>query len=117
MYGVGDTTRPVGEELPSPLPCVCVWPQEQELVEEQNQEISSWHDQKEQLELEAKQTRAELARLEDQISQLAVEDAKVSSGLACLELTSLLAEAVGHVALAEGQQQVLFTTVVRVELK
>ena len=61
-----------------PLTSLLVWRQEQELVEERNQEICSLRDEREPLEQEAKQTRAEIARLEDQIRESAVEDAKVS---------------------------------------
>ena len=50
------------------------------LVGEHNKEICSLRDEREPLEQEAKQTRAETARLEDQIRESAVEDAKVSCG-------------------------------------
>ncbi|KAF0311845.1 Kinetochore protein Nuf2-B [Amphibalanus amphitrite] len=59
-------------------------------IDDRNQEISALHDQKEQLEREAKQTRAEVARLEDQKSEDAVQDAKLNE-----ERTALEAQLVG----------------------
>ena len=46
-------------------------------IDEHSQEISALHDQKEQLARDTKQARAEIAGLEDRLSQEAVEDAKV----------------------------------------